>query len=145
MLNVADHIKLISCGPRSRWEFRKASSFTLFLSPFSICQLCFILDYQHEIINAVQILSPYQVVLYTFWKTKLGLQKYTMHNKFSNFLYFASFLCSSLCNADQFQLQWREQDLRQIKPRNFSRHPFNGHFGRARIAEGVSKQKSHPL
>ena len=30
---------------------------------------------------------------------------YTMHNKFSNSLCFASFLCSSLCSADQFQLQ----------------------------------------
>ena len=70
---------------------------------------------------------------------------YTMHNKFSNFLYFASFLCSSLCNADQFQLQCLEQDLRQMKPQNFRRNPLNRHLGRARIAEGVSKQKSHPL
>ena len=31
--------------------------------------------------------------------------KYTMHNKLSNFLCFASFLCSSLCSPDQFQLQ----------------------------------------
>ena len=30
---------------------------------------------------------------------------YTMHNKFSNFLYFESFLFSSLCRADLFQLQ----------------------------------------
>ena len=28
--------------------------------------------------------------------------KYTMHNKFSNFLCFPSFLRSSLCSADQF-------------------------------------------
>ena len=70
---------------------------------------------------------------------------YTKHNKFSNFLCFASFLCSSLCNADQFQLQCREHDLRQMKPRNFRRHPLNRHLGRARIAVGVSKQKSHPL
>ena len=70
---------------------------------------------------------------------------YTMHNKFSNFLCFASFLCSYLCSADQFQLQRREQDLRQMKQRNFRRHPLNRHLERARIAEGVSKQKSHPL
>ena len=31
--------------------------------------------------------------------------KYTMHNKFSNFLCLASFLCSSLFSVDQFQLQ----------------------------------------
>ena len=67
-----------------------------------------------------------------------------MHNKFSSFLCFASFLCSSSCSADQFQLQRREQDLRQMKPRNFRRHPLNRHLGRARIAEGASKQKSHP-
>ena len=30
---------------------------------------------------------------------------YTIHNKFSNFLCFASFLCSSLFSVDQFQLQ----------------------------------------
>ena len=30
---------------------------------------------------------------------------YTMHNKFSNSLCIASFLCSFLCSADQFQLQ----------------------------------------
>ena len=30
---------------------------------------------------------------------------YTVHNKFSNFLCFASFLCSSLCSANYFQLQ----------------------------------------
>ena len=70
---------------------------------------------------------------------------YTMHNKFSNFLCFASFLCSSLCSANQFQLQWREQDVRQMKPRNFRCHPLNRHLERVRIAEGVSKQKSHPL
>ena len=58
---------------------------------------------------------------------------------------FRIFLRSSLCSADQFQLQWREQDLRQMKPRNFRRHPLNWHLGRAGIAEGVSKQKSHPL
>ena len=74
-----------------------------------------------------------------------GLFKYTMHNKFSNFLCFASSLCSSLCSADLFQLQWRKQDLRQTEPRNFRRHPFNRHLGRARGAEGASKQKSHPL
>ena len=68
-----------------------------------------------------------------------------MHNKFSNFLCFASFLCSSLCSANQFQLQWREQDVRQMKPRNFRCHPLNRHLERVRIAEGVSKQKSHPL
>ena len=28
-----------------------------------------------------------------------------------------------------------------MKPRNFRRHPLNRHFGRARIAEGVSRQK----
>ena len=70
---------------------------------------------------------------------------YTMHNKFSNFLRLASFLCSSLRSAEQFQLQWRKQDLRQMKPLNFRRHPLNRHLGRARMAEGVSKQKSHPL
>ena len=32
-----------------------------------------------------------------------------------------------------------------MKPQNFRRHPLNKHLGRARIAEGVSKQKSHPL
>ena len=68
------------------------------------------------------------------------LQNYTMHNKLSGI-----FLCSSLCSADQFQLQWREQDFRQMKPWNFRRHLLNRHLGRARIAEGVSEQKSHPL
>ena len=53
--------------------------------------------------------------------------------------------CSSLCNSEQFQLQLREQDLRQMKPRIYRRHLLNRHFGRARIAGGVSKQKSHPL
>ena len=43
------------------------------------------------------------------------------------------------------QLQWREQDLSQMKTRHFRRNPLNRHFGRARIAEGVSKQKLHLL
>ena len=68
---------------------------------------------------------------------------YTMHNKLSNFLCFASFFV--LIFVHQFQLQWREQDLRQMKPRNLRRHSLNRHLGRARTAEGVSKQKSHTL
>ena len=32
-----------------------------------------------------------------------------------------------------------------MKPRNYRRHPFNMHLGRATIAEGVSKQNSHPF
>ena len=30
-----------------------------------------------------------------------------------------------------------------MKPRIYRRHPLNMHLGRARIAEGVSKQNSH--
>ena len=29
---------------------------------------------------------------------------------------FRIFVCSFLCNIEQFQLQWREQDLMQMKP-----------------------------
>ena len=68
-----------------------------------------------------------------------GLFKYIMHNKLSNFLCFAS-LCAHLNNIEQFQLQRREQDLRQMKQRIYRRHPLNRHSGRARIAGGsVSK------
>ena len=58
---------------------------------------------------------------------------------------FRIFICSSLCNMEQFQLQWREQDLGQMKPRIYRRHPLNRHLVSARITGGVSKQKSHPL
>ena len=40
--------------------------------------------------------------LTSFLRLKDVTNTYTMHNKFSNFLGFASFLCSSLCSADQF-------------------------------------------
>ena len=63
-----------------------------------------------------------------------------MHNKFSNFLCFAS-LCAHLCAMSMFQMQQQEQDLRQMKPRIYRRHPLNRHLGRARIEGGVSKQK----
>ena len=54
--------------------------------------------------------SGFKLFAKGYWQTikfSAGMQrvitgKYTMHNKFSNFLGFASFLCSSLCNADQF-------------------------------------------
>ena len=59
--------------------------------------------------------------------------------------YVGHLLCSSLCNIKQLQLQWREQDLRQVKPRVYRCHPLNRHLGRARIAGGVSKQTSHSL
>ena len=58
---------------------------------------------------------------------------------------FRIILCLSLCNIQQFQLQCRERDLRQIKPRINRRHPLNMRLGRARIAGGVNKQKSHLL
>ena len=32
-----------------------------------------------------------------------------------------------------------------MKPRIFRRHPLNVHLERATIAEGISKQKSHPF
>ena len=32
-----------------------------------------------------------------------------------------------------------------MKPRIYRRHPLNLHLGRATIAEGVSKQNSHPF
>ena len=32
-----------------------------------------------------------------------------------------------------------------MKPRIYRRHPLNMHFGRATVAEGVSKQNSHPF
>ena len=32
-----------------------------------------------------------------------------------------------------------------MKPRVYRRHPLNMHLGRATIAEGVSKQNSHPF
>ena len=32
-----------------------------------------------------------------------------------------------------------------MKPRIYRRHPLNMHLGRAIIAEGVSKQNSHPF
>ena len=32
-----------------------------------------------------------------------------------------------------------------MKPRIYRRHPLNMHLGRATIAEGVSKQNSHPF
>ena len=54
---------------------------------------------------------------------------------------FPIFMYSSLCNIERFQLQWREQDLRQMKPRIYRRH----RLGRARTAGGVSNQNSHPL
>ena len=54
---------------------------------------------------------------------------------------FRIFMCSSLCIVEQFQMQWREQDLRQMKPQIYRRHPLNVHLGRARIVGGVGKQK----
>ena len=54
---------------------------------------------------------------------------------------FRILMCSSLCSIERFQMQWREQDLRQMK----RRHPLNRRLGRARIAGGVSKQNLHPL
>ena len=53
---------------------------------------------------------------------------------------FRILMCASLCNVEQFQMQSREQDLRQMKPRIYRRHPLNRHLGRAKIAGGVSKQ-----
>ena len=58
---------------------------------------------------------------------------------------FRIFLCSSLCNIELFQLQRREQYLRQMKPRIYRRNPLGMHLRRATMAEGVSKQNSHPL
>ena len=48
------------------------------------------------------VLSYIQNVLCIHIFVKAMSLIYTMHNKFSNFLGFASFLCSSLCSADQF-------------------------------------------
>ena len=72
-------------------------------------------------------------------------RKYTMHNKFSNYLcshLFGAHLCAVLIN---FNCNDENRDLRQMKTRNFRHHPLNRHLGRAGIAEGASKQKSHPL
>ena len=47
-------------------------------------------------------------VLHSLWKRTIKcdqIQSYTMHNKISNIICFASFLRSFLCSADQFQLQ----------------------------------------
>ena len=46
---------------------------------------------------------------------------------------FRIFLCSSLCYIEPFQLQRREHDLRQMKPRIYRRHPLIMHMGRARM------------
>ena len=56
-------------------------------------------------------------------------------------------LCSYLCIIEQFQLQRRERDIRQMKPRIYRRHHLNRHWGGggARMARGVSKQNSHSL
>ena len=53
-------------------------------------------------------------------------EKYTMHNKFSNFLCFGFFVlifvqCRSILIA------MNRTGLRQVKPRNFRRHPLNRH------------------
>ena len=70
---------------------------------------------------------------------------YTMHNKFSNFLCFAS-LCAHLCAiSNNFNCNDNEQDLRQMKLQIYRRHPLKRHLGRSRIAGGVSKQNSNPL
>ena len=58
---------------------------------------------------------------------------------------FRIFICAYVCNVEQFQMQRREQDLRQMKPRIYRRHPLNRHLRRARIARGASKRKWHPL
>ena len=59
----------------------------------------------HTILTYIRVIC--YIHFYNLLKTKRNstLLIYTMHNKFSNFLFFASFLCSSLCSADQFQLQ----------------------------------------
>ena len=54
---------------------------------------------------------------------------------------FRIFMCVPLCNVEQIQMQRREQDLWQMKPQIYRRHPLNMHVGRARITGGVSKQK----
>ena len=38
-----------------------------------------------------------------------------------------------------------EQDLRQMTPEMYRRHPLHRHLKQARTAEGVSRQISHPL
>ena len=39
----------------------------------------------------------------------------------------------------------QELGLREMKPRIYRRHSLNMHLGRETIAEGVSKQNSHPF
>lgn len=39
----------------------------------------------------------------------------------------------------------RVLSVREIKPRIYRGNSLNRHFGRAMIAAGVSKQKSHPF
>ena len=67
---------------------------------------------------------------------------YTMHNKFSNFLCFAS-LCAHICAmSNNFKCNGENRILGKVmKPRIYRRHPLNRHLGRARIAGGVNKQK----
>ena len=78
MLQTTSHmfhkINLLWTGVKVR--IKESIIFHPISQPIKHLSAMFILDYQHEVINAIQILSPYQVggVLNTFLKTKLGIR-----------------------------------------------------------------------
>ena len=57
--------------------------------------------YNSEIFTKVWLCSKGNTLVTGHYQHVI-INLYTMHNKFSNFLCFASSLCSSLCSADQF-------------------------------------------
>ena len=63
-----------------------------------------------------------------------------MHNKFSNFLCFASF-CTHLCAiSNNFNCNDENKIFRQMTPRIYRRHPLNMPLGGQELQEGsVSK------
>ena len=47
--------------------------------------------------------------------------------------------------SNDFNCNDGKQNFKEMKPQIYRRHPLNGHFVRATIAEDVSKQNSHPF
>ena len=88
-------------------------------------------------------LTIIQIILHIYSQLHVDLQRMkknilcTISLAISYVLHlFSAHLCAMPINFN-----CNEQDLRQLKLRNFRRHPLNRHLGKARNAEGVSLAK----
>ena len=87
------------------------------------------------------VILPGSVVnTWSMMEDEVSVTVYTIHNKLSNFLCFASFSAHLCAISNNFKCNDENRILGKMKPRIYRRHPLNRHMGRAILVGGVSKQ-----